>query len=160
MGLYSKFMSTSPKSLNPFAIAQRQFDEAETMLLRSLAINEKAFGRNHHLVAILLGNLALLHLEQQQIDRGDAAITQALTIFQTGTPPVYPEYPNLLYIAAKYYGKRGQPQRAEEYYLRAMEFQRQVLPAGHPVLAQAEQRYRETFGNQNNQDQTLARQRR
>ena len=83
-----------------------EYTEAEPLLRRALAIQEKALGPDHPDVASGLNNLAVLHYAQGQYEKAAALYERALTIRERALGPDHPDVGTSLNdLAALYYAQ-------------------------------------------------------
>ena len=70
---------------------QAQYSEAEPVLKRALAINEKARGPDHPDVATDLNNLAILYDDQGKYSEAEPLFKRALAIDEKALGPYHPD---------------------------------------------------------------------
>jgi CHAT domain-containing protein/tetratricopeptide (TPR) repeat protein len=79
------------KNLGDVYFRQGRFDDAESLLRRALAIREKDFGPDHHLVAYVLISLARLYTGQNRLAEAEALYQRAVAIEEKRLGPDHPE---------------------------------------------------------------------
>ena len=70
--------------------ATNRLAEAEPLMRRALAIDEKSYGPDHPDVAIDLNNLAMLLHDTNRLDEAEPLMRRALAIFETSLGPDHP----------------------------------------------------------------------
>jgi len=73
----------------------KRFEEAEPLMRRALAIDEKSYGPEHPDVARDLNNLAQLLLETNRLEEAEPLMRRAVTILLTFTRKTGYEHPRL-----------------------------------------------------------------
>jgi tetratricopeptide (TPR) repeat protein len=128
-------MSIASNNLAMMYRAQGRYGEAEPLLKKSIAIDEKALPADHPDLAIWYNNLAELYRAQGRYGKAEPLHKKATAIFEKALPADDPtlaiNYNNLagLYQSLGRYGK------AEPLYKRAIAIGETALPADHPHLA-------------------------
>lgn len=87
-------------AVNDFALLyarQGKWDDAEKLLQKSLASNERQFGKNSAQLSAPLHNLAYLYLEQTNYARAKIVLNRALGIEEKATGPGHPVRMETLY---------------------------------------------------------------
>ena len=83
-------MATRLNNLALLLQATNRLDEAEPLMRRALAIDEKSFGPDHPTVAIRLNNLAQLLQATNRLAEAEPLMRRALAIFETSLGPDHP----------------------------------------------------------------------
>ena len=86
---------------------QGRFTDAEPLYQRSLAIFEKAFGRDHPAVATSLNNLALLYTSQGRYAEAELLYQNSLAISEKALGRDHPDVAHPLNNLASLYNKQG-----------------------------------------------------
>jgi tetratricopeptide (TPR) repeat protein len=94
--------------------AQSQFDKAEPLYRRALAIREKAYPAEHPAIATSLNNLGEMYSAQRRYDKAEPLLKRALAI-RDKLPADHPDRRRTQDNLAALYGATGQFALAEEY---------------------------------------------
>jgi tetratricopeptide (TPR) repeat protein/CHAT domain-containing protein len=108
---------------------------AEPLYRRSLAIKEKALGRDHPGVATSLNNLALLLRAQGQYAPAEALYKRSLAIKEKALGPNHPDTASILNNLAGLLSDQGQYAEAEPLYRRSLAIREKALGPNHPDVA-------------------------
>ena len=112
------------------------YNQAGAYFETALPIFEKTLGREHQVIAIVLNNLAVVARVQGDLARGESFLQRALAIYGMHNP----EHPDitgpLINLALLYYDK-GENDRAEPLYRRALNVLEKTLGPEHPEIAKA-----------------------
>ena len=125
-------------SLNQLAllyISQGKYNEAETLLLRSLSIMEKELGENHPHVATSLNNLAELYHSQGKYNEAEPFFLRSLSIYENQLGENHPDVANSLNNLAGLYRSQGKYKVAEPLCLRSLSIYENQLGENHPHVA-------------------------
>src|SRR5262245_16834856 len=87
--------------------SQGKYAEAEPLYQRTLAINEKALGRNHPDVATTLNNLADLYRSQGKYAEAEPLFERSLAIREKALGPSHPDVAQTLHNLASLYQIQG-----------------------------------------------------
>jgi tetratricopeptide (TPR) repeat protein len=71
--------------------ATNRLAEAEPLVRRALAINEKSYGQDHPSVANRLNNLAMLLQATNRVAKAEPLMRRALAIFEASLGPDHPQ---------------------------------------------------------------------
>jgi len=119
-----------------YYLGQRaQYEEAEPLYQRAIAIGEKTLGPEHPDLATGLNNLAELYRNQGKYEEAEPMYKRAIAI---GEKTLGPEHPLLaIYInnLANLYRDQGKYEEAEPLYQRAIAIGEKTLGPEHPDLA-------------------------
>ena len=118
-------LATTLNNLAQVYHAQGKYEEAEPLYQRSLAINEKALGKDHSVVAGDLNNLAQLYHDLGKYDEAEALYTRTLAIIDKGLAeglllPEHPYVAGTLNHLAEMYRLQGKYAEAEPIYKRSL----------------------------------------
>src|SRR5262245_39970578 len=125
-------------ALNHLAVLYRvtgDYLRAEPLIMRALAIQEKALGPEHPDVAIALTTLALLYDEKGDATRALPLLQRALAIREQALGPESTVLATTLENIAAITDHQGETARAEALYQRALAIKEKVLGADHPLVA-------------------------
>ena len=100
--------------------AQGRYAEAEPLIKRALAIDEKALGPEHLNVGAELDNLAQLYQEQGRYAEAEPLFSRALSISEKALGPEHPRVGNALNNLAWLYQAQGRYTEAEPLVKRAL----------------------------------------
>lgn len=126
-----------PLILNDLGVvlnAEARFAEAEPLLNRALAIDEKALGSEHPHVARDLNSLAGLYEGEARDPTADPLLKRALAIDEKALGPEHPDVARDLNDLALLYDREGKHAEAEGFLKRALAIDEKVLGPEHPDL--------------------------
>jgi tetratricopeptide (TPR) repeat protein len=112
-----------------------QYEEAELLYIRALAIYEKTFGLDHPATAENLNNLARLCRARGKYEQAEALYKRALDIYESALGPDHPNTAASLHNLARLYRTQGMYDKAESLYVRALAIREKVLGPDHPDTA-------------------------
>ncbi|MBO0756798.1 MAG: CHAT domain-containing protein, partial [Bradyrhizobiaceae bacterium] len=112
--------------------AQGRYAEAEPIMKRVLAIDEKALGPDHPDVSRDLGNLAALYQAQGRYAEAEPIMKRALAIDEKALGPDHPDVGRYLNTLAALYLNQGRYAEAEPLYMRALAILEKALGPDHP----------------------------
>jgi tetratricopeptide (TPR) repeat protein len=127
LGLASPGLGTSLNNLAMIYEKQGRYAEAEPLLTRALAIQEKALGPDHPDVADSLNNLATLYAEQGRYAEAEQLYKRALAIREAALGPDHPDLANSLNNLAAFYAEQGRYAEAEPLFERALAIREKAL---------------------------------
>jgi tetratricopeptide (TPR) repeat protein len=108
-----------------------QYEQAEPLFQRAIAINEKALGPEHPLLAIYLNNLAFLYKTQGKFELAEPLYQRAIAIDEKVLGPEHPGLATDLNNLADLYVNQGKFELAEQLYQRAIAIYEKVLGPEH-----------------------------
>jgi tetratricopeptide (TPR) repeat protein len=109
--------------------------EAEPLMRRGLAIDEKSFGSDHHIVAIRLGNLAQLLLATNRLVEAEPLMRRALAIDEKSFGPDHPNVAIHLNNLAQLLQTTNRRVEAEPLMRRALVIDEASFGSDHPEVA-------------------------
>jgi tetratricopeptide (TPR) repeat protein len=115
--------------------SQQQYDKAEPLYLRALAIRGQKLGRKHPHVATSLNNLAVLCKAQKRFGEAQHLYLQAIEILEQNLGDEHLSVANTLHNLAGLYKSQQQYDVAEPIYQRALAIREQKLGHGHSLVA-------------------------
>ncbi len=115
--------------------SQQQYDQAEPLYLRALAIRGQKLGRKHPDVATSLNNLAVLCKAQRRFGEAQHLYLQAIEILEQKLGSEHLSVANTLHNLAGLYKAQQQYDKAEPLYLRALTIRERKLGRDHPSIA-------------------------
>ncbi|HMD99609.1 MAG TPA: tetratricopeptide repeat protein [Terriglobia bacterium] len=130
--------SDDPLILNDLGVvldAEAKYGEAEPLLKRTLAIDQKALGPEHPNVATNLNSLATLYYKQGEYAEAEPLIKGALAIDKKALGPEHPGVARDLNNLAVLYHDQGRYSEAEPLYQRALAIDEKALGPEHPRVA-------------------------
>jgi tetratricopeptide (TPR) repeat protein len=114
-----------------------QFQEAERLYRRALAIDETSNGPNHRIVALHLNNLALLLKATNRLTEAEPIYRRALAIDESFYGPDHPEVATDLNNLAGLLFATNRMSQAEPLYRRALAIDESFYGPNHPEVATA-----------------------
>ena len=118
-------MARSLNDLGSLYYQQGRYVDAEPLHKRSLAISEKALGRDHRDVATSLNDLATLYDLQGQYSEAEPLYKRALAIREKALGPDHPDVALSLNNLALLYRTQGRYADAEPLYMRSLAVKRE-----------------------------------
>lgn len=115
--------------------SQQQYEEAEPLYLRALAIRGQQLGSKHPQVATSLNNLAVLCKAQRRFGEAQHLYLQAIEILEQNLGGGHLSVANTLQNLAGLYKSQQQYDAAEPVYQRALAIREHQLGHGHPLVA-------------------------
>jgi len=112
-----------------------QYDKAEPLYLRSLAIREEKLGKDHPDVAISLNNLAGLYKSQGQHAKAEPLYLGGLAIWEAKLGKEHPSVATSLNNLAELYRTMGKYAQAEPLFRRSLAIKEAKLGKDHPDIA-------------------------
>ncbi len=131
-------LSGAAAAMNNRAMAmkeQHRMAEAEPLLRRVLAIDQKVFGPEHPQVAAGLNNLALLLLDTNRLAEAEPLMRQAQSIWEKSLGAEHPQVATALSNLALLLQNTNRPAEAEPLSRRALMISEKVLDPNHPDVA-------------------------
>jgi len=116
---------------------QGRYTVAEPLLLRSLAIREKALGPGDPYVAESLNNLAVLFWSQGRYGAAESHYRRSLAIYEKALGPEHPEVATSLNNLASLSADQGKLAEAELFYRRSLSIRERALGSDHPAVAES-----------------------
>ncbi len=116
---------------------QRRFDEAERLIRRTIALDEKYRGPNHTDLAMSLESLALLFHTQNRQREMEPLLARALTIYERALGPMHLRVASSLNNLASLYRSLGRLEEAEPLVSRALAIRERALGPEHPDTVQS-----------------------
>jgi tetratricopeptide (TPR) repeat protein len=115
--------------------AKAEYSKAEPLYQRSVAIREKALGKDHPEVAVLLNNLALLYRIQGHYAEAEPLYQRSLVILEKALGKDHPNVANSLNNLAFLYYAQGHYAEAEPLFQRSLAIWEKALGNDHPDVA-------------------------
>jgi tetratricopeptide (TPR) repeat protein len=112
-----------------------QYEQAEPLLQRALAIRERVLGSEHHDTATSLNNLALLYWNQGKFEQAEPLYQRSLAIRERVLGSEHPDTSESLNNMASLYQDQGKFEQAEPLYQRAIAIDEKVFGPEHPEVA-------------------------
>jgi tetratricopeptide (TPR) repeat protein len=132
LGLASPGLGTSLNNLAMIYVKLGRYAEAEPLLKRALAIQEKALGPDHPDVAESLNNLATLYAEQGRYAEAEQFYRRALAIREEALGPDHPKVGASLNNLAMIYESQGRQADAGPLCERGLAIREDTLGRDHP----------------------------
>ena len=114
-----------------------QYEQAEPLYQRALAIRERVLGPDHPDTADSLNNLAVLYFHRGKYEQAEPLYQRALAIREQVLGPDHPDTANSLNNLAMLYHHRGKYKQAEPLLDRALAIRERVLGPDHPDTARS-----------------------
>jgi len=131
-----------------YLLERARYTEAESLLKRSLAINEKALGKEHADVAWSLNDLAGLYRIQARYAKAEPLYRRALEIREKALGPEHPDVARSLNGLGLLYAAQGQYAKAEPLYEQALAIREKALGLEHPDVAASLNNLARCYANQ------------
>ncbi len=112
-----------------------QYEQAEPLYQRAIAIDEQVLGPEHSDLATHLNNLANLYSDQGKYELAEPLYQRAIAIGEKVLGPEHPDLATWLNNLALLYKMQGKYELAEPLYQRAIAIGEKVLGPEHPDLA-------------------------
>jgi tetratricopeptide (TPR) repeat protein len=112
-----------------------QYEQAEPLLQRALAIREGVLGPTHPDTATSLNDLASLYRRHGKYELAEPLYQRALDIRERVLGPEHPDTASSLNSLASLYYNQSKYEQAEPLYLRAVTIGEKTLGSEHPDLA-------------------------
>jgi tetratricopeptide (TPR) repeat protein len=112
-----------------------KYAEAEPLYQRSLAIREKALGKDHPDIAQSLNNLAVFYRTQGKYDQAEPLYQRSLAICEKAFDKDHPIVALSLNNLAVFYRTQGKYDQAEPLYQRSLAIWEKALGKDHPDVA-------------------------
>lgn len=129
-------MAQSLNNLAGLYHATGDYARAVPLYQRALAINEKAYGPNHPLVAFALNTLAGLYYDTGDYPRAAPLLQRALAVREKTLGPEHPDVGQSLNNLALLYHTTGDDARAVPLYQRALAIREKTLGPEHLQVAE------------------------
>lgn len=139
-------------SLGNLYRTQRQFEKAESLLLRALALRKQELGPEHFHTAGSLRGLALLYMECGRYNEAEVLYQRAFAIYEQTLGPAHPQVALALMQFGQLYMMQQRYSEAEGLYQRSLALQERIYAPEHihfislltqlGQLAIAQKRYR------------------
>ncbi|MDD2814568.1 MAG: tetratricopeptide repeat protein [Thiotrichaceae bacterium] len=136
--LPAKYEESLGNYLNDTALATYmagQYNEAKTLFERSVAIREKALGKEHPNVAQSLNSLALLYQVQGNYSQAKPLLERSLAIREKFLGKEHPDVATSVYNLAELYRVQGNYSQANPLFERSLAIREKVLGKEHPKVA-------------------------
>ena len=111
--------------------------EAEALFKRALAINEKAFGRQHPTVVLAWQNLSVIYASQNKFSEAHKAARESLEISLQLFGAYNPRIGSICRTLATVYALQGKYEEAERFAERSIAILESTLGERHPETAQS-----------------------
>jgi len=118
-----------------------QYQEAEPLYQRALAIRKEALGLSHPDTAQSLNNLAALYDSQGQLELAESLYQRALAIRKEVLGSLHPDTATSLNNLGYLYRALGKLELAKPLYKQALEIFKQVLGPDHPNTRTVQENY-------------------
>jgi eukaryotic-like serine/threonine-protein kinase len=126
-----------------------RYADAKLNLQKSLEIRRVALPARHPDIASSMNNLAMLLLDQNQLDEAEPLFREALEIDREVFPPGHPQIATPLVNLAGLLLAQNKLNEAEPLFREALAIWRAAFPAGHPDIALGLNNLAMLLGDQN-----------
>ena len=126
---------TLVNSVGQYLVARAQYEEAQRLFQKSLAIKEKVLGPEHADVATSLNNLAELHRAQGRYDNAEPLLQRSLAIYEKVLSSEHPYVATSLNNLAELHRAQGRYDEAKLLFQRSLAIREKVLGSVHPDIA-------------------------
>jgi tetratricopeptide (TPR) repeat protein len=130
-------LGTSLTELGLAYTAQRKFTEAEPVLIRAVAVKEKALGPEHPDFARALLDLGALYRMKNEHAKAEPPIRRAVAILEKALGPEHPEVAGNLTNLGGRLRDQGKFAEAEPILKRALTTREKILPPDHPDIVRS-----------------------
>jgi len=113
----------------------RDYNEAQVVLERAIAIIESRLGKNHSDLGHLLSNIASLHSQNGNWDKAEPLFNRSLAISEMAYGPEHPNTALSLNNFAGFLFRQGKYDMAETPYRRVLAIWLKVYGKDHPLTA-------------------------
>lgn len=130
-------LATTLNDLGVLYGMQNRDIEAEPLFERALAINEKAFGRQHSSVVLALQNLSVIYASQNKFSEAHRVAQESLEISLRLFGTYHPRIGSTCRTLATVYALEGRYEEAEHFAERSIIIFEHTLGKRHPETAQS-----------------------
>jgi tetratricopeptide (TPR) repeat protein/DNA-binding XRE family transcriptional regulator len=120
-----------------YLVARGRFEQAELLLLNSLAVRQQVLEANHPDTARALNDLGAHYFNQGKYQKAEPLLQEALAIRQQALGGEHPDVAQTLHNLASLYREQGVYVKAKPLYLQALHIREAILGVGHPLVAQS-----------------------
>ncbi len=128
-----------------------QYEEAEPLYQRAIAIDEKTLGPEHPDLATKLNNLANLYQHQGKYEEAESLYQRAIAIGEKILGPEHPDLAARLNNLANLYQHQGKYEEAEPLFKRALAIYEQKFRSAHPRTRTIRENYTNLLRTMNKQ---------
>lgn len=125
-----------------------KYDQAESLLLQSLAVRERLQARDNPDLIALKCSLGELYMAQGRHDEAEPILLEVLARRKATLPPEHPHIATSTNDLGELYYRQGDVEKAEPLFTEMMDIRRKSLPPGHPELAGGLQYQAELYRSQ------------
>lgn len=129
-------LATSMHWLAKCYFEEGKFDDAESLLTKSIAIRQKSLGPEYLEVGEALGDLGLLHQAQKKYSDAEKQLSKALAIKEKSLGPMHTRIAEALSNLAMVYCAEGKPDDAEPLLKRALAIRYKNIGPDTPAVAE------------------------
>lgn len=121
-------------NLAKFRFKQKEFDAAEELLDRALALQRKVFAFPHIEIALSLNNLGVIAFRKHDWKAAEKHMTEALSIYREVLGPKHPKIADLLFNLGGILNRGGDALGGRKKYEEALEIYIENLPPDHTQI--------------------------
>jgi tetratricopeptide (TPR) repeat protein/DNA-binding transcriptional regulator YiaG len=120
-----------------YLIAYARYQQAESLLLKALAVRRKVLEAKHPDTARTLNDLGEVYRKQSRYQDAEILLQEALAIRQQALGEVHPDVAQTLHNLANLYRTWGAYAKAEPFYLQALHIRETTSGIDSPLVAQS-----------------------
>ncbi len=120
-----------------YLVARGRYEQAESLLLTTLAIRQQLLEANHPDTARTLNDLGVLYLNLGKYQGAERLLQEALAIRQQALGEAHPDVAQTLHNLANLYRTRGAYAEAEPFYLQALHIRETTVGVDPSLIAQS-----------------------
>lgn len=135
LGPESLQLASSLSNLGQLKYRQRDFDKAEALFRRSLAIREHALGPDHYGLVQSINNLAALHYAREEFDAAETLFQRALVLSERHFEGDQPDVAVSLNNLARLYFRRNNYEAAAPLLMRLLSIKERAQGSNDPEVA-------------------------
>ncbi len=132
--LAAMYASEAQRSTAP-SVIQKNFEQAEALFRRALALREERLGRDHPDVGKSLENLMFLYVDWSRWTEAEVAAQRTVSFYERLRGPEDPQVGHFLEGLAGIYLYQGRLAEAEPVIRRVMSIMEKALGPNHPRMA-------------------------
>src|SRR6266851_3930014 len=120
-----------------YLVARARYQQAESLLLTTLAIRQQILEANHPDTARTLNDLGEVYRKQGKYQEAETLLQEALAIRQQALGEAHPDVAQTLHNLANLYRAGGAYVKAEPFYLQALHIRETTVGVDHPLVAES-----------------------
>ncbi len=120
-----------------YLVARARYQQAESLLLTTLAVRQQILEANHPDTARTLNDLGEVYRKQGKYHEAETLLQEALAIRRQALGEAHPDVAQTLHNLANLYRAQGAYVKAEPFYLQALHIRETTVGIDHPFVAQS-----------------------